>query len=60
MDSRLFFLFAFLLAFRFMAQANTIASVQSGDWHDPKTWEGELIPTAGDDVVISWTFDYDQ
>lgn len=32
---------------------NTIASVASGDWQDPNTWEGGEIPTAADQAEIT-------
>jgi len=28
-------------------------SVQSGNWHDPATWDAGLVPTSADDVIVS-------
>ncbi|MBD3179314.1 MAG: T9SS type A sorting domain-containing protein [Candidatus Latescibacteria bacterium] len=30
----------------------SIISARGGDWHDPSTWVGEVVPTATDNVII--------
>ena len=45
------FLFSGLFFFQ-NGLASTINSANNGNWNDGATWEGELVPGIGDDVVI--------
>ena len=44
-------IFIFLLQFT-MIQAQTYSTLQGGPWSSPSTWQNNVVPGAGDDVVI--------
>jgi hypothetical protein len=45
-------LFLTVLVLTAPASAATVKSAGSGNWSDPKTWEGGTLPAAGDAVVV--------
>lgn len=45
----------FFTAFSFFSPifSATILSIQSGEWNNPSTWQGGIVPTGNDDVIIA-------
>lgn len=57
--SNMKYIFLFVLSILFFnleAQAATITTRQTGNWSDKSTWNGGIVPTASDDVVIGKDF----
>jgi hypothetical protein len=36
-----------------LAQAGSVTSAVNGVWSDTNTWVGKIVPTTGDDAVVS-------
>ena len=44
---------AFYASSHIRRRGRTCYAVRSGDWHDPKTWDGGQVPQDGDRAVVS-------
>ncbi len=42
-----------LIAFGFGIAQGQVTTTQSGEWQDPATWQGGVVPTSNDDVMIA-------